>query len=120
MRGLCDANIGSRLAALLAAAGHDVVRSIHQLSPSAPDREVLALAVSDARILLTCDADFGELVFLSGAEPPPAIVYVRFEPDEVEEIAPRVLAVLDQPDLEGHIAVIGRSTDRMTEFPERL
>jgi predicted nuclease of predicted toxin-antitoxin system len=118
LRVLCDANIGSRLATLLTDAGHDVIRSIHVLRHDSPDSEVLAQAVSDARILVTCDADFGELVFLRGAQPPPAIIFVRFEPEEVEEIAPRVLAVLGWPNLAGHMAVIGQSSDRLTAFPE--
>ena len=91
MKLLCDANLGRRLAQKLAEAGHDVVRSIHRIRHDARDEQVLALAAFEDRILITCDSDFGELVFLAGEPPPPAIIYVRFEPDDVEDIAPRIL-----------------------------
>ena len=117
MRLLCDANLGSRIANALTAAGFDVVRSIHVLGQAASDEEVLALAVSDERILLTCDSDFGELVFGLGKKSPTATVYVRFEPQEVNEIIPRLLAVLELPNIAGHMVVIGNAGDRMTALP---
>ncbi len=42
-------------------AGFDVARS-SELLPGADDRDVLGLAVREGRILLTEDADFGDLV----------------------------------------------------------
>ncbi len=119
MKVLCDANIGSRFARILADAGHDVARSIHHLPHNAPDTDVLALAVRDARILVTCDSDFGGLVFLDGELAPPAIIYVRFEPEDVEQIAPRVLAALQREGIDGHIVVIGENADRMTKLPDK-
>jgi predicted nuclease of predicted toxin-antitoxin system len=41
-------------------AGFDVVRS-SELLPAADDRDVLGLAVKEGRVLLTEDADFGDL-----------------------------------------------------------
>ena len=118
MKLLCDANLGRRLAQKLGEAGHDVVRSIHRIRHDARDEQVLALAAFEDRILITCDSDFGELVFLAGEPPPPAIIYVRFEPDDVEDIAPRILAALDRDGIEGHMVVIGDFADRRTKFPE--
>lgn len=120
MRLLCDANLGSRIAGALAEAGYDVVRSIHALGHSAPDDDILALAVSDDRILLTCDSDFGELVFLQGKTAPPGILYVRFEPQTVEEILPRIYEALRSDRLSGNMVVIGNSGDRFTAFPSVL
>ena len=118
MRLLCDANIGSRLAEGLSAAGHDVVRSIHVLGQAALDEDILALAVTDARFLLTCDSDFGELVFGHGKQAPVGIVYIRFEPEDVNDIIPRVLSVLQSDNIAGHMAVIGKAGDRMTLLPK--
>jgi len=114
---LCDANLGTRLANAMAAAGHDVTRSIHTLGQAATDEAVLAHAVREMRFLITCDSDFGELVFLKGHAPPPGIIYVRFEPQDVNDIVSRVLAVLQAPNIEGHMVVIGNAGNRMTLFP---
>lgn len=46
----------------LADAGHDVAFAA-DAEPAAEDRPVLALARSGQRILVTFDADFGELVY---------------------------------------------------------
>lgn len=118
MKFLCDANIGSIIAHALAGEGHDVVRAIHVL-PHADDRVVLAYAVEHDRILVTCDSDFGEHVFLRGCAPRPAIIYVRFEPEHVADIIPRLLAVLDFEALRDHMTVIGERRDRRTPFPAR-
>lgn len=116
MRLLCDANVGSIIANALTAAGHDVIRAIH-LAPHAPDETILAHAVDEDRILVTCDRDFGELVFKHRALPPPGIIYIRFEPDNVADIVPRLIAVLDFDALKGHMTVIGDRAVRRTTFP---
>ena len=118
MRFICDHNIGSTIARALQEQGHDVVRAIH-VTPHADDLTVLDHAVAQQRILITCDSDFGEHVFLRGQTPPPAIIYVRFEPEDVSEIVPRLLAVLDFDELDGHMTVIGEHRDRSTPFPKR-
>ena len=119
MRLLCDANLGSRIALALASSGYDVVRSIHVLGQAAPDDEILAFAVAQGRVLLTCDSDFGELVFLKGKTPPPGILYVRFEPQSVDDIVPRIVAALNSGRVEGNMIVIGDAGDRVTTFPRQ-
>ena len=56
-------------------------------------------------------------MFLRGAEPPPAIIYIRYEPQTVEEIVPRLLNILDLDALRNHMTVIGERRDRRTRFP---
>ena len=41
---------------------HDV-RSIHQVARGSDDDKVLQMAIDENRILITCDKDFGEMVF---------------------------------------------------------
>jgi len=50
------------LRALLTGLGHDV-RSALDIDPRAPDETLLAVALREARVLVTEDKDFGELVF---------------------------------------------------------
>lgn len=118
MRFICDANIGTAIAGALSDAGHDVVRAI-AVAPDADDKAILAYATANRRILVTCDRDFGELVFLHRAAPPPAIIYIRFEPEDVADIVPRLVPLLDFDQLEGHMTVIGADHDRRTSFPAK-
>jgi predicted nuclease of predicted toxin-antitoxin system len=60
MRFLANENFPGAAVAVLNAAGHDVVW-IRTTAPGSTDREVLARAARDERILLTFDKDFGEL-----------------------------------------------------------
>lgn len=73
--------------------------------PGLDDRGVLALARHEGRVLLTFDADFGELIYLQGAPPPTAVVHFRLHPIVVSEVASRALAALQAP-LDGLYIVI--------------
>jgi predicted nuclease of predicted toxin-antitoxin system len=60
---LLDEGIPFRLAAFLAGEGHDIVECGRDLPQALNDRDILAIAVREARILVTNDKDFGDLVF---------------------------------------------------------
>ncbi len=62
MRFLVDRCAGRRLAEWLRAEGHDVLES-RTLGPDPGDRALLEIAVSESRILITIDTDFGELIY---------------------------------------------------------
>ena len=55
--------LGRLLADWLRQQGHDVVES-RELGPDPGDRVLLEWAAEDARILVTIDTDFGELIFV--------------------------------------------------------
>ena len=63
MRFLVYRCAGRRLADWLRAEGHDVVES-RTLGPDPGDRALLQIAVSERRVLITLDTDFGELIYL--------------------------------------------------------
>jgi predicted nuclease of predicted toxin-antitoxin system len=65
MRFLVDVGVGVVVESRLRAGGHDV-RAVRDLDPRMKDDEILALAVREARTVLTMDKDFGELVYRSG------------------------------------------------------
>lgn len=63
MKFLVDRCAGPLLADWLRAQGHDVLES-RQLGRDPGDQALLERATSEARILVTIDTDFGELVYL--------------------------------------------------------
>ncbi len=63
MRYLVDRCAGRRLAESLRTSGHDVSEA-RTIGPDPGDRALLELALSEGRILITIDTDFGELIYL--------------------------------------------------------
>jgi predicted nuclease of predicted toxin-antitoxin system len=65
LRFLVDEGVDARLAAMLVAAGHDVVE-IAATTPGTDDLAVASRAVTERRIIVTVDKDFGDLAFRDG------------------------------------------------------
>jgi predicted nuclease of predicted toxin-antitoxin system len=63
MRFLLDESADVRLRAYLLSLGYDVRSVVADYGAGLPDRDVLAIAVREQRILIADDRDFGELVF---------------------------------------------------------
>ena len=82
MKFLLDVCASSRaLRTLLTDLGHEVLSALDR-DPRASDEALLALAMQEARVLITEDKDFGELVFVRRL-PHPCII--RFVDMRVEE-----------------------------------
>lgn len=92
MRFLTDENISPVIAAALQAAGHDVL-TVTGTMASAPDHDVLAVAIRDARVIITEDKDFGELAFRDGLKPS-GIIRLALPGYRPKEKAARLCAVL--------------------------
>lgn len=112
---LLDENMPRGIMPALVAAGHDVV-SVAEAAPGADDRAVLALARAESRLLLTFDADFGDLLFRRAEPPPPAVLLVRLHPILIDELRTLVLAALEI-DLSGQFAVASREGLRTRPLP---
>lgn len=113
---LLDENMPRSAGRLLADAGHDVAL-VADVQPAANDHSVLALARAQQRVLVTFDADFGELVYRQGVAPPPAIVYVRLHPIDGSAAAAKVLVALAEP-IAGHFVVCTRDGHRRRPLPQ--
>lgn len=77
MRFLLDESTELRLADYLRAHGHDVKTVASDYQASIADEEVLSLALSERRILITNVQDFGELVFRS-RRPHSGVILLRY------------------------------------------
>jgi len=64
MRFLVDECTGTSVVACLRRAGHDTV-AVADVMPKADDKDILDYAVTEGRVVVTNDKDFGEMVFRS-------------------------------------------------------
>lgn len=76
MQILADESCARPVVLALRMADHDVL-SIAEVAPGAPDAAVLARGITEKRILITEDRDFGELIYAQG-NPSPGVILVRF------------------------------------------
>lgn len=58
-------------------AGYDAIH-IGIQNPSINDEEVVQIAITQNRVILTFDSDYGTLVFKKGMRPP-GVIYLRFQ-----------------------------------------
>ena len=75
MKFLADAHISVEMVAMIRALGHDCLDT-SAIPPRMQDIDVLRMAADDARVVITSDKDFGELVFVHGI-PCPGVVLIR-------------------------------------------
>jgi predicted nuclease of predicted toxin-antitoxin system len=80
VRWLADECVDAGLVARLRNAGHDALY-IAEVSGGASDGEVLRRAQAEARLLLTEDKGFGDLVFRSDL-PAPGVVLLRLDSEK--------------------------------------
>ena len=85
MKFLADMGISLKTVAFLHALGHDAVHLADQGLERLPDRDIVAKARQEGRILLVHDLGFGELVAASGATLPSVITFRlrNMHPDRV-------------------------------------
>jgi len=89
------------------------------ITPTSTDAEVLALARQLDRILVTEDADFGDLIYRDRLPPPPGIILVATQLIPKDE-RQRRLAELAKDALsiaEGHFVVVGPTRYRYRPLP---
>lgn len=88
---LLDSCVAGAVAARLRADGHDVL-TVSERGADPGDAAILGLAVSERRILVTLDADFGTLVFRDGA---PRVGVLRLRAAAPKSLAERTADLLD-------------------------
>lgn len=119
MRFLLDVHMNTTLARLLVSAGHDVLRAA-LAHKRWSDERLLALARADGRIIVSQDSDFSELIYFHGKPAPPAVLYIRCEPEQQIEMNVRVLQVLETAGFDGHMVVIEPENTRYRPLPGKL
>jgi len=94
MNFIVDESTGAAVVTFLRTAGHDVL-AVAEDMPQANDRDILARAVQDHRVLVTNDKDFGELVVRSG-QPHRGVLLLRPRDESSTSRIAVMQAVLNQ------------------------
>jgi predicted nuclease of predicted toxin-antitoxin system len=119
MRFLADESLDFAAVRALRAAGHDVL-AVQEIIRGASDREVIALAAEDKRVLLTEDKDFGWLVFVS-VENSAGVVLVRWPTSARSRLGQDVVRLVEQHghSLAGTFVVLEPGQVRLSRRPRR-
>ncbi len=75
--------------------GYDVTAVIEE-TPGAEDKDILARANHEKRIILTFDRDYGELIYKLKLPVPGGVIYFRFNPLTPIEPAEYILQLLSK------------------------
>jgi hypothetical protein len=116
LRFLADESCDFAVVRALRAAGHDVT-AVAEFAQRSEDAVVADLAILDARILLTEDKDFGQLVY-ARAQPLGGVILLRF-PAGARSGAQPVLDLINRdPDrLSGSFIVLSPGRMRIRRIP---
>lgn len=118
MKFIVDENMDEQLISLLRDAGYDVL-SVFETARGSDDVEVLSMAVTEDRILLTYDKnDFGALLYDRGLPAPPAIILFRI-PDVPAERRPQFVVdrVAERSDWSERFWVVEEQRTRSRPLP---
>jgi len=94
MRFLADESCDAALGRSLLQVGHDVLE-VRAARPGADDEWVVSLAVSENRILLTEDKDFGWLIYAHGHKAI-GVIFLRYPISERHRIAQDLVELVKQ------------------------
>jgi predicted nuclease of predicted toxin-antitoxin system len=95
VRFLADAGISPKTVDFLRRNGHDAVHVRELEMQRAEDRVLVEKARMDARVVLTFDLDFGEILAL-GAVDRPSVVIFRLTDERAESVNRQIEAVLSE------------------------
>lgn len=119
MKFLADMGISLRTVEWLRQLGYDVVHLRDRALQTLPDSEILALALTEQRIILTIDLDFAQLLAIS-KQSLPSVILFRLGNENYNEINQRLIEILNncQPALEtGAIVSVNNETFRVRKLP---
>ena len=106
MKLLVDNCFSRRFAEVLRSAGHDVLWA-GEWGPDPGDEEILARAFEADRVLVTRDADFGELIVQQGRPHAGMVRLVELSTDESASLCLEVLAIYEEDLVERAMIIAG-------------
>lgn len=117
MRFLANENFPSPSILILKENGFDV-KAIAGEMPGISDREVLNIAKTENRIILTFDKDYGELIFKYGLENPVSVVFFRYKGDDPNFAGKFLMNLLSDPNvsISNNFTVIEQNSIRQRKY----
>lgn len=119
MRFLADMGVAGRVVDWLREQGHDAVHLREEGLSRLPDDEIVAKAISEHRIILTFDLDFGEIVALT-REHQICVVTFRLKNTHTLHVIERLAKVLESSGTAlgwGVIITVEESRHRIRQLP---
>ena len=119
MRILANENVPGEIVQSLRAQGYDIVW-LRIEAPGSTDSEVLALAQTEKRIIMTFDKDFGELAFRWGLPATSGIILLRLiasSPTQLQQAVVTALGSRQEQDWVGMFSVVEAGRIRVTSLP---
>lgn len=118
---LAHMNISPQTVAFLRGRGWDIVRVSQLLPVNASDKEILQLARSQGRAVVTQDLDFSTLLALGGYREP-SLITLRMsysDPEKVSERLATILPAVENALEDGSAITVDDTTVRIRELPIR-
>lgn len=115
MKFLFDENLSPRHAARLRSDGYDAVAVVETGLSGADDEVVRAFAIAHARVLITLDGDFGNILRFP-VEGTSGVIWLRLHPpteSKIQEALARCLMFLKTEDLVGKLVVADEDKIRL-------
>jgi predicted nuclease of predicted toxin-antitoxin system len=119
MRFLCDMGVSRQVSRWLCDHGHDGVHLGEQGLARLPNGDIFSKAITENRILLTVDLDFGEIVALSGGRTGSVVVF-RLHNTRATHVTERLAVTLENAGdalARGAIVVVEESRIRTRDLP---
>jgi predicted nuclease of predicted toxin-antitoxin system len=110
-----DENISPQHAVRLRSLGYDAVAAFELGLSGASDPQIRSAAIADGRILVTLDADFGNILRYP-ADTTPGVIWLRLHPPTetaIIEALDRLIKRLRLEGLEGKLAVVDEDKIRI-------
>jgi len=115
---LANENVPAEAVDAARKAGHDVAW-VSEVVPGAADEAVLSFALSEGRVLVTFDKDFGKLAFGSGRKASCGIILLRPRLRSPSHLSQFLINVLSQQiDWSGRFSVAQEDRLRVVPLPE--
>ena len=116
---LADVHISPQTVAELRERNYDIIRSTERLPATATDAEILELARTEQRIIITQDLDFSMLIAL-GKYSQPSVITLRLSSIRPSEVSQKLLETLPrvERELQEGVAIkVSQDTARIRTLP---